>query len=254
MGKVFSSFAQLQMASLGLDLVLQMLESPVYSMLLWFLTRVAKLSTQLNIFAFWFIFVDWVVGGNPCGATATAVPTATKSKLGPIKFQISKLCAHKWTKCKEQDKTGNPPPKNVKCKRHSMAICILLSRWNLTMFAFSFLRALICINSNQGTTYCINNYQGTRYWGALMFIWHWSLGCFIHILWIYKELLTNTLYFTSRNQMSAGLRFRSSIQNTYSYHRFRASDKHILQKSFLVFLWFSMSLEHIFVIILWSSP
>ena len=24
----------------------------------------------------------------------------------------------------EQDKTGNPPPKNVKCKRHSRAICI----------------------------------------------------------------------------------------------------------------------------------
>ena len=128
----------------------------------------------------------------------------------------------------------------------------MLSRWNLTMFAFSFLRALICINNNQGTTYCINNYQGTRYWGALMFIWHWSLGCFIHIIWIYKELLTNTLYFTSRNQMSAGLRFRSSIQNTYSYHRFRASDKHILQKSFLVFLWFSLSLEHIFVIIFYE--
>ena len=158
---------------------------------------------------------------------------------------------------KNRTKLATPLQKTWNAKDIAGQSAYMLSRGNLTkvtMFAFSFLRALICINSNQGTTYCINNCQGTRYWGALMFIWHWSLGCFIHILWIYKELLTNTLYFTSRNQMSAGLRFRSSIQNTYSYHRFRASDKHILQKSFLVFLWFSMSLEHIFVIILWSSP
>ena len=117
---------------------------------------------------------------------------------------------------KNRTKLATPLQKTWNAKDIAGQSAYMLSRGNLTkvtMFAFSFLRALICINNNQGTTYCINNCQGTRYWGALMFIWHWSLGCFIHILWIYVQRTTNKyiIFYVKKSNVS---RFAISIIHT----------------------------------------